>query len=466
MIEVLVVVGPGLVADAGLLEEIAAREFAAAAVSGTLVHARDASDVLSLLSAREGAGCAVVLPGPSAEVRSLIGRDLGAVVWVDIERADGVTAGKGAAHLHGRGIGGLGWGIRHAVHRVRHPSRRIAYGPLPEQWGELYLPDAEQPPVVMLVHGGYWRSIWAADIMGPLCADLAGRGLAVWNLEYRRPDLHGWDATTADVAAGLAALATALPSDALPSDALPSDALPPDALRPDALPPDALPPGALSPGADGTAALDLTRVAVVGHSAGAQLALRAVADAAAGGAFPAGGARAAAGGASAAGGAQAAAGEVWPAGGARVAAGGAYPASGARAAAGEDGAGGGVRVVMAVSLAGVLDLVEGDRRWVGTGAVGAALGGRAPEGRVEPPYADASPLLRLPLRVRQLVVQGAADDLDLVDFSRRYARAAEQAGDEVTYLEMPGDHFDVINPATPIWQATARALVEDPASRG
>ncbi|MFI6735572.1 alpha/beta hydrolase [Nonomuraea sp. NPDC050451] len=404
MIEVLVIVGPGLVADDGLLEEIAAREFAAAGVSGTLVHARDASHVLSLLSSPSspgGAGCAVVLPGPSAEVRSLIGRDLGAVVWVDVERADGVTAGKGATHLHGRGISGPAWAIRHAVHRVRHPSRRIAYGPLPEQWGELYLPDADEPPVVMLIHGGYWRSIWAADIMGPLCADLARRGLAVWNLEYRRPDLHGWDATTADVAAGLAALATVDVATAALTMAAGSDALPPGADR--------------SP----AAALDLTRVAVVGHSAGAQLALRAVADAAAGEAGAAGGARAA------------------------------------------EGVAGGVGVVMAVSLAGVLDLVEGDRRWVGTGAVGAALGGRAPgpgEGQAAPPYADASPLLRLPLRVRQLIVQGAADDLDLVDFSRRYARAAERAGDDVTYLEMPGDHFDVINPATPIWQATAEAI--------
>ncbi|MGV9378293.1 hypothetical protein ACWDRB_20900 [Nonomuraea sp. NPDC003707] len=458
MIEVLVVVGPGVVADAGLLEEIAAREFTAAGVSGTLVHARHASQVLSLLSSPsspsspEGAGGVVVLPGPSAEVRSLIGRDLGAVVWVDVERADGVTAGEGATHLHGRGVGGLAWGIRHAVHRVRHPSRRIAYGPLPEQWGELYLPDADEPPVVMLIHGGYWRSIWAADIMGPLCADLVGRGLAVWNLEYRRPDLHGWDATTADVAAGLAALATA---HAAPHG---SDALPPDALPPDLLPPDLLPSGALPAGVDRTVVLDLTRVTVVGHSAGAQLALRAVADAVAGEA-------------SATGGAQAAAGEAYAAGEA-CEAGGAHAVDRARAdggacTAGEARAVGGVRVVMVVSLAGVLDLVEGDRRWVGTGAVGAALGGRAPEGQVAvPPYADASPLLRLPLGVRQLVVQGAADDLDLVDFSRRYARAAEEAGDEVTYLEMPGDHFDVINPATPIWQATARALAGGPASRG
>ncbi|MFD2350938.1 alpha/beta hydrolase [Nonomuraea ferruginea] len=61
-------------------------------------------------------------------------------------------------------------------------------------------------PVVVLVHGGYWRSVWAADLMEALCADLTARGFAVWNLEYRRPDLHGWDATTADVAAGMEAL--------------------------------------------------------------------------------------------------------------------------------------------------------------------------------------------------------------------------------------------------------------------
>ncbi|MEV4115378.1 alpha/beta hydrolase [Nonomuraea sp. NPDC049695] len=377
MSEVLVVVGPGVVADAGLLQEIATREFATLGVSGTLVHARDAAHVLSLVN---GAASAVVLPGPSDEVRALIGRPLGAVVWVDVERADGVTAGAGAAHLHGRGINGLAWGVRHAVHRVRHPSRRIAYGEQPDQWGELYLPGGPEGgravPAVVLVHGGYWRSIWAADLMEPLCADLAGRGFAVWNLEYRRPDLHGWHATTADVAAGLAALTTI---------------------------------------SEVTAALDLGKVAVVGHSAGAQLALRAAADRAA-----------------------------------------------------QSGAlGGEARIVLAVSLAGVLDLVQGDRRWLSSGAVASALGAPAPATTSGHPadeeaaslYAESSPLLRLPLHVRQLIVQGTADDLDLVDFSRRHARAAKESGDDVTYVEMPGDHFDVINPGTPIWQATARAIV-------
>jgi hypothetical protein len=68
-------------------------------------------------------------------------------------------------------------------------------------------------------------------------------------------------------------------------------------------------------------------------------------------------------------------------------------------------------------------------------------------------------MLRVPLDVRQLIVQGTADDLDLVDFSRRYAGAARRAGDDVTYLELPGDHFDVITPTSPIWQATAQAIV-------
>ncbi len=63
--------------------------------------------------------------------------------------------------------------------------------------------DGGPLPVAVLVHGGYWRSIWAADLMDALAVDLAQRGYAAWNLEYRRPDRHGWQATVADVAAGL-----------------------------------------------------------------------------------------------------------------------------------------------------------------------------------------------------------------------------------------------------------------------
>lgn len=357
------VVGPGVVADPTLLSEVAEREFAALGVKGHIRYARTVDEL------RPDGGIPVILPGPDPAARALMSEPVGPVVWLDLTRDDRVSPGKDARHLHGRGVDGLAWAIRHAVHRTRHSARRITYGPHPDQWADLYLPPAaESPtaepptaeppttgsssggfPVIVLVHGGYWRSIWAADLMEPLAADLVGRGFAVWNLEYRRPDLHGWQATTADVAAGI------------------------DALAP-----------AVEP------ALDLSRVAVAGHSAGAQLALRAAAD--------------------------------------------------------------GARVALAVSLAGVLDLVEGERRWLSSGAVASALG---PEAHV---YGAASPLSRLPLKVRQLVVQGSGDDLDLVDFSRRYARAARESGDDLTYLEMSGDHFAVIDPATPIWRTTAVAM--------
>ncbi|TYB63822.1 alpha/beta hydrolase fold domain-containing protein [Nonomuraea sp. PA05] len=364
MCDVLVIVGSGVMADAGLLGELARREFAALGVRGRVEHARDADHQRALMRKEP---VVVVVPAPGAEARTLIRQPpgTGVVVPVDLDRVEG------ALHIHGRGIGGLAWGIRHAVHRARYPAvRRVAYGPSPEQWGDLYLPETVvKVPVVALVHGGYWRSEWAADLMEALCEDLVGRGFAVWNLEYRRPDRHGWAATRQDVAAGLAAL---------------------DGIGPAAV---------TGPGEVGDPAvarhvpLDLDRIAVAGHSAGAQLALRAVAD--------------------------------------------------------------GARAAVAVSLAGVLDLAEADRRWLSHGAVAAALGSASP-GDAE--LRASSPLLRVPLGIPQIVVQGRSDDINLVDISRRYATAAHEAGDHITYLDLPGDHQDVITPGTPIWQATAAAL--------
>ncbi len=69
-------------------------------------------------------------------------------------------------------------------------------------------------------------------------------------------------------------------------------------------------------------------------------------------------------------------------------------------------------------------------------------------------YAAADPMTRLPLGVPQLVVVGEDDDLDLLDFNRRYAARARATGDDVTYVERPGDHFAVIDPASEIWTAT------------
>ncbi|HXG77248.1 MAG TPA: hypothetical protein VNJ53_11815, partial [Gaiellaceae bacterium] len=84
-----------------------------------------------------------------------------------------------------------------------------AYGPDPSQVAEAFLPAGHGPhPVVVVVHGGYWRARYDRSLMEALCEDLAAHGLAAWNLEYRRVGAGGgWPATLADVAAGVDALA-------------------------------------------------------------------------------------------------------------------------------------------------------------------------------------------------------------------------------------------------------------------
>lgn len=86
---------------------------------------------------------------------------------------------------------------------------RIQYGGDPGQFADLWLPaevDSEvELPVVVLVHGGFWRALYGLDLMEPLAADLVARGYAVWNIEYRRvgDDGGGWPGTLVDVATAI-----------------------------------------------------------------------------------------------------------------------------------------------------------------------------------------------------------------------------------------------------------------------
>ena len=82
------------------------------------------------------------------------------------------------------------------------------YGPDPAQHGELWLPADPVPGTIVVIHGGFWRARYDLSLARPLAADLAQRGYAVWNLEYRRPGGGGgWPATFEDVAAGIDLLA-------------------------------------------------------------------------------------------------------------------------------------------------------------------------------------------------------------------------------------------------------------------
>ena len=82
---------------------------------------------------------------------------------------------------------------------------RIPYGAGPCQFGDLRLPSGPGPdPLVIFLHGGWWRSLIGLEYAGNLCAALAAEGIASWNLEYRRigETKGGWPMTFEDVAAG------------------------------------------------------------------------------------------------------------------------------------------------------------------------------------------------------------------------------------------------------------------------
>lgn len=83
---------------------------------------------------------------------------------------------------------------------------RLAYGELPDQYGELRVPEGGAAlPLVILIHGGFWRDQYHCDLMHPLADALYERGYASWNIEYRRvgPTGGGYPTTLHDVAAAI-----------------------------------------------------------------------------------------------------------------------------------------------------------------------------------------------------------------------------------------------------------------------
>jgi acetyl esterase/lipase len=249
------------------------------------------------------------------------------------------------------------------------------YGTHPSQFGQLSLPASSPPhPVVVLLHGGFWHLPWGLDLMSGAARDLVASGAAVWNLEYRRVGETGggWPGTFNDVLAGFDALA------GLPE-------------APD---------------------LDLSSVAVAGHSAGGHLALWLAAERGPLSASP-------------------------------------------------------VKLARAAGLAAVGDLRAAWRDDVGGSAIEALLGGTP--SRHPDRYSRASPVERLPLGVDQLLVHGERDRVVPAELSRSYARAAQAAGDRVALAVVPRTgHMDVVDPKRRAWKYTAGWLAGawDPAGRG
>jgi acetyl esterase/lipase len=117
------------------------------------------------------------------------------------------------------------------------PDEVIRYGQAATQVVDLWLPKGRGPhPTVLMVHGGCWTTeIADRRIMNWIADDLRGRGIAVWNIDYRGVDREGggYPGTYLDAAAA--------------ADLLAADA--------------------------GKYRLDLSHLVAVGHSAGGHLAL-------------------------------------------------------------------------------------------------------------------------------------------------------------------------------------------------
>lgn len=118
----------------------------------------------------------------------------------------------------------------------REPDEVFEYGQEPEQRIELWLPRGRisRAPLVVLIHGGCWLEDYDVRHVYPLASALADRGYAVWAPEYRRvgQTSGGWPWTFKDIAQAVDRVGHADPE-----------------------------------------LIDSARVALVGHSAGGQLAL-------------------------------------------------------------------------------------------------------------------------------------------------------------------------------------------------
>ncbi len=254
-------------------------------------------------------------------------------------------------------------------------DERIAYGPGPSQFGDLWLPTSPgRHPVVLMVHGGCWQAnIANLTIMNYIAGDLRRRGLVVWNIEYRGVDQAGggYPGTFQDVAAAA------------------------DALR----------------SIGKSHRLDLSKIVVVGHSAGGHL-------------------------------------------GAWLAARHKLPATSPLAAADP------LPIAGVVNLGGLPDL-KADKA-----ATDAACGPQVidliagqPSTARPDVYSDTSPAELLPLGVHQAIISGEEDPIAPPWLGHSYAERVRAAGDPLQTVVVPNTgHAELIAPGTAAWNAAAELI--------
>src|SRR5882724_9283618 len=79
-----------------------------------------------------------------------------------------------------------------------------SYGADPNQFVDIRLPKGSRPhPILLNIHGGFWRAKYDLAHTGHLCEALRTAGIATFNVEYRRAgnDGGGWPGTFEDIRA-------------------------------------------------------------------------------------------------------------------------------------------------------------------------------------------------------------------------------------------------------------------------
>lgn len=110
-----------------------------------------------------------------------------------------------------------------------------------------------------------------------------------------------------------------------------------------------------------------------------------------------------------------------------------------------------------LSLAGITNLayygsVEGDCN----SSVTPLMGGTPTD--VPERYAAVSPIERLPLGVRSILVHGAHDRTVQPGVARSFAEKARLAGDASTFTMVEAGHFDVVAPNSSVWGTVLTSL--------
>jgi acetyl esterase/lipase len=175
------------------------------------------------------AGLAAPAPRTVENLLRLCGEWAAEVGWslgADLRTADAIIVGPGIAPppvptpvvpvRPGQGLDGFRWAIRHAAFSAQWPARLLRYGARPDHVVDVR--QAESPRgLALLLHGGFWLDAWRRDVMDGLAIDLVRRGWTTWNVEYRRVgNGGGWPATAKDVVAAVDAASSAMADAAEP----------------------------------------------------------------------------------------------------------------------------------------------------------------------------------------------------------------------------------------------------------